>query len=256
MTKEQAKKLVGEQGAQLVEEGMAVGLGTGTTATQFIRALATRNASTELHIRCVASSDASAHFARSLGLNVLTLNELPRLDLYIDGADEVDSNLDLIKGGGGSHLREKILASSSDQFVVLVDSSKMVSTLGKFPLPVEVVKMAYVAVRLRLETLGLNPVLRLATGTAEPLLTDEGNDILDCHCGPIDAPSEIAGEIRSVAGVVEHGLFLNMVSMCLVAGDEGSVALNRSFVPTKNHKSDNSSFSTKPAELKETNEPN
>ena len=135
MAKEQAKKLVGERGAQLVEVGMAVGLGTGTTATEFIRALAVRNANTALHIRCVASSDVSAHLARSLGLHVLTLNELPRLDLYIDGADEVDPNLDLIKGGGGAHLREKIVASSSDQFVVLVDSSKMVATLGKFPLP-------------------------------------------------------------------------------------------------------------------------
>ena len=230
MTKEQAKKLVGERGAQLVEVGMAVGLGTGTTATEFIRALAARNASTTLHIRCVASSDASAHLARSLGLQVLTLNELPRLDLYIDGADEVDPNLYLIKGGGGAHLREKIVASSSDQFVVLVDSSKMVATLGKFPLPVEVVKTAYVAIQLRLEALDLNPVLRLAKGTNEPMLTDESNYILDCHCGPIADPREISAEIRNIVGVVEHGLFLNMVSMCLVAGDDGILELNRSFV--------------------------
>jgi ribose 5-phosphate isomerase A len=228
MTQDDAKRLVGEHGAQLVASNMTVGLGTGTTATQFIRALGARNAQTTLNIRCVASSKASADLARSLGLDVVTLNELPRLDLYIDGADEVDSKLNLIKGGGGAHLREKIVASWSNQFVALVDSSKVVPTLGKFPLPVEVVKMAYVPVQRKLDALGLNPILRLEKGTDEPLHTDENNYILDCHSGSIIDPERVSSEIRNIVGVVEHGLFLNMTSMCLVAGDEGVVQLKRS----------------------------
>jgi ribose 5-phosphate isomerase A len=223
MTRDDAKRLVGEHGAKLVAPDMTVGLGTGTTATQFIRALGARNAQTKLNIRCVASSKASADLACSLGLDVVTLNELPRLDLYIDGADEVDPKLNLIKGGGGAHFREKILASCSDRFVALVDSSKVVATLGKFPLPVEVVKMAYVPVQRKLDALGLNPNLRHEKGTDEPLLTDENNYILDCHCGPIFDLEKISSEIRNIVGVVEHGLFLNMTSMCLVADDAGVI---------------------------------
>jgi ribose 5-phosphate isomerase A len=226
MAQDDAKEQVGKRGAELVEAGMAVGLGTGTTATHFIRALATRNAQMTLNIRCVASSEMSADLARNLGLYVTTLNDLPRLDLYIDGADEVDPKLNLIKGGGGAHLREKIVASSSDQFVVLVDSSKIVPVLGKFPLPVEVVKMAYVPVQRKLDILGLNPILRLEKGTNEPLLTDENNYILDCHCGPILDPEKISSEIRNVVGVVEHGLFLKMASACFVGGDDGVIELN------------------------------
>jgi ribose 5-phosphate isomerase A len=223
MTQDDEKRLVGEHGAKLVAPDMTVGLGTGTTAMQFIRALGARNAQTKLNIRCVASSKASANLARSLGLDVVTLNELPRLDLYIDGADEVDPKLNLIKGGGGAHFREKILASCSDRFVALVDSSKVVATLGKFPLPVEVVKMAYVPVQRKLDALGLNPNLRHEKGTDEPLLTDENNYILDCHCGPIFDLEKVSSEIRNIVGVVEHGLFLNMTSMCLVADDDGVV---------------------------------
>jgi ribose 5-phosphate isomerase A len=216
MTQDDAKRLVGEHGAELVAPDMTVGLGSGTTATQFIRALGARNVQTRLNIRCVASSKTSADLARSLGLDVVTLNGLPRLDLYIDGADEVDSRLHLIKGGGGAHFREKIVASCSDQFVALVDSSKVIATLGKFPLLVEVVKMAYVPVQRKLDALGLNPMLRHEKGTDEPLLTDEDNYILDCHCGPISDLETVSSEIRKIVGVIEHGLFLNMTSVCLV----------------------------------------
>jgi ribose 5-phosphate isomerase A len=152
---------------------------------------------------------------------VTTLEELPELDVYIDGADEVGPGLALIKGGGGALLREKIVASAAKEFIVVVDSTKMVERLGKFPLPVEVVKMALPVVEPRLRALGLNPKLRGAKNGAGPYLTDEKNYILDCACGRIEDPEETAAEIRSIVGVVEHGLFLGMATLALVAGEGG-----------------------------------
>jgi ribose 5-phosphate isomerase A len=154
-------------------------------------------------------------------MDVVTLNELPELDLYIDGADEVAPGLALIKGGGAALLREKIVASAAKKFVVVVDSTKMVEKLGKFPLPVEVIKMALPLVQRRLSDLGLNPTLRQMKDGSGPLLTDENNYILDCACGVIEDPETTAAEIRGIVGVVEHGLFLGMASLALVAGDEG-----------------------------------
>ena len=223
MTQDEAKLLVARRAAELVEDGTVVGLGTGTTATLFIRELAAR----KLRIRCVASSDASHDLALSLGMHVETLAELPELDVYIDGADEVcvaagaHAGLDLIKGGGGALLREKIVASAAKEFIVVADSSKLVKTLGKFPLPVEVIRMALPVVEPRLAALGLNPKLRMAKSGGGPYLTDEGNYILDCACGRIDEPEVVAAEIRGIVGVVEHGLFLGMATMALVAGEDG-----------------------------------
>ena len=200
---------------------MVVGLGTGTTATLFIRELAARG----LKIRCVASSDASHELAESLGMSVATLAELPELDVYIDGADEIARvpglGFALIKGGGGALLREKIVASAAKSFIVVADSTKLVEVLGKFPLPVEVVKMALPLVQPRLAALGLNPKLRQAKSGAGPYLTDEGNYILDCACGRIDDPQKTAAAIRAIVGVVEHGLFLGMATLALVAGENG-----------------------------------
>jgi ribose 5-phosphate isomerase A len=220
MTQDEAKALVGKQAAAWVEDGMAVGLGTGTTSVMFIKALGERVQREGLKIRCVASSDASASLGRSLGMEVVSLPELPELDLYIDGADEVGPGLSLIKGGGGALLREKIVASSAKKFVVVVDSSKIVDVLGKFPLPVEVVKMALPLVLAQLSDLGLNPAQRLHKD-GSVYLTDEDNFIVDCACGTINDPELTAAEIRAIVGVVEHGLFLNMASIALVAGDEG-----------------------------------
>jgi len=224
MTQDEAKRLVAKRAAELVKDGMAVGLGTGTTATLFIRELGER-VRQGLKIRCVASSDASHELGLQLGMDVTTLDELPRLDVYIDGADEVairaGIGLDLIKGGGGALLREKIVASAAREFIVVVDSTKMVERLGRFPLPVEVVKMALPVVGPRLAALGLNPKLRGAKSGEGPYLTDEENYILDCACGRIEEPEEIAAEIRSIVGVVEHGLFLGMATLVLVAGEDG-----------------------------------
>jgi ribose 5-phosphate isomerase A len=220
MTQDEAKRLAAKRAAELVEDGMAVGLGTGTTATLFIRELGKR-VQQGLRIRCVASSDASHKLGLQLGMDVTTLDELPELDVYIDGADEVGPGLALIKGGGGALLREKIVASAAKEFIVVVDSTKIVKHLGRFPLPVEVVKMALPVVGPRLAALGLHPKLRGAKSGAGPYLTDEGNYILDCACGRIEDPEELAAEIRSIVGVVEHGLFLGMATLALVAGEDG-----------------------------------
>jgi ribose 5-phosphate isomerase A len=220
MTQDEAKALVGKRAAELVEPGMAVGLGTGTTSVAFIKALGER-VKAGLKIRCVASSDASHALGLSLGMDVVSLNELPELDVYIDGADEVGPGLALIKGGGGALLREKIVASAAEKFIVVVDQTKIVDFLGKFPLPVEVIKMALPVVEPKLVALGLHPQQRKAKDGSGPYLTDEGNYILDCACGKIVDPQRTAAEIRAVVGVVEHGLFLNMASLALVAGDDG-----------------------------------
>ena len=223
MTQDEAKRLVARRAVEFVKDGMVVGLGTGTTATLFIRELAARCRG--LKIRCVASSDASHELAESLGMSVATLAELPELDVYIDGADEVARvpglGFGLIKGGGGALLREKIVASAAKSFIVVADSTKLVEVLGKFPLPVEVVKMALPVVQPRLAALGLNPKLRQAKSGAGPYLTDEGNYILDCACGRIDDPQKTAAAIRAIVGVVEHGLFLGMATLALVAGENG-----------------------------------
>jgi ribose 5-phosphate isomerase A len=220
MTQDEAKLLVAKRAVEFVEDGMAVGLGTGSTATLFIHELGKR-VQQGLKIRCVASSDASHQLGLSLGMDVMTLDKLPELDVYIDGADEVGPELALIKGGGGALLREKIVASAAKRFIVVVDSTKVVERLGKFPLPVEVVKMALPVVEPKLEGLGLHPKLRQAKSGGGAYLTDEGNYILDCACGVIEDPEVLAAEIRGIVGVVEHGLFLGMASLVLVAGEDG-----------------------------------
>jgi ribose 5-phosphate isomerase A len=158
-------------------------------------------------------------------MSVATLTELPELDVYIDGADEIARvpglGFGLIKGGGGALLREKIVASAAKSFIVVADSTKLVDVLGKFPLPVEVIKMALPVVQPRLAALGLNPKLRQAKSGAGPYITDEGNYILDCACGRIDDPRKTAAAIRAIVGVVEHGLFLGMATLALVAGENG-----------------------------------
>jgi ribose 5-phosphate isomerase A len=223
MTQDEAKRLVAKRAAELVEDGTVVGLGTGTTATLFIRELAAR----KLNIQCVASSDASHDLGLSLGMDVRTLVELPELDLYIDGADEVcvaagvHAGLDLIKGGGGALLREKIVASAAKEFIVVADSTKLVTMLGKFPLPVEIIQMALPLVEPKLAGLGFTPKLRQAKVGSGPYVTDEGNYILDCWSSGIAEPESTAAEIRSIVGVVEHGLFLGMATLALVAGQDG-----------------------------------
>jgi ribose 5-phosphate isomerase A len=225
MTQDDAKKLVARRAAELIQDGMVVGLGTGSTATIFIRELAAR----KLKIRCVASSDASHDLAKSLGMEVASLSVLPELDIYVDGADEVcreHGELDLIKGGGGALFREKIVASAAKEFICVVDSTKVVPVLGRFPLPVEVVKMALPLVMPKLTTLGFTPKLRLKKDSTVPYVTDEGNYIVDCWSNGIAEPESTAAEIRSIVGVVEHGLFLGMATLALVGGEDGVAELH------------------------------
>lgn len=226
MTQDDAKLLAARRAVEFVENGMALGLGSGSTATLFIRELAKRATAEHLELRCIATSDASDQLARELGLTMTTFRDTPVLDLDIDGADEVGPSLALIKGGGGAHLREKVVASASRQFVVVVDSTKRVAQLGRFPLPVEVIQLALPLVERKLTDLGLNPTLRPARTGTGPWITDEGNLILDCHCGAIPEPERTAAEIRSIVGVVEHGLFLHMANLALIAGEDGVAELH------------------------------
>ncbi len=220
MTQDEAKLLVAQRAVQFVQDGMTIGLGTGTTATLFIRELGKRVAAERLRIRAIATSDASDRLARELGIPITTFVDTPVLDLNVDGADEIGPGLALIKGGGGAHLREKIVASAARQFLVVADDTKLVPMLGRFPLPVEVIQLALPLVERRLSALGLNPVLRHHPD-GSLYLTDEHNVILDCHCDSIPDPAQTAAEIRAVIGVVEHGLFLNMATLALIAGDNG-----------------------------------
>lgn len=219
MTQDEAKRRSAQRALEFVKDGMVLGLGTGTTSALFIQALGER-VKQGLRIRGIATSVASRQLAESLSIPITTFEETPELDLAIDGADEVGPSLALIKGGGGALLREKIVASAARKFIVIADSTKLVTTLGHFPLPVEVIQMALPIVAHKLTVLGLNPKLRRQPDRSI-FITDENNVILDCACGSIPNPTKTAADIRAIVGVVEHGLFLNMASLALIAGEDG-----------------------------------
>jgi ribose 5-phosphate isomerase A len=220
MTQDEAKLLAAKRALEFISDGMKVGLGTGSTATLFIRGLG-KAVQGGLRIEAIATSHASSALARELGIPLTNFDDTLELDVNVDGADEVGPGLTLVKGGHGAHLREKIVASAAQRFIVVADETKMVEKLGKNPLPVEVIRLALPLVRRQLQDLGLNPVLRPARDGAGPWITDEGNVILDCHCGVIEEPRKTAAEIRNIVGVVEHGLFLGMATLALVAGENG-----------------------------------
>jgi ribose 5-phosphate isomerase A len=219
MTQDEAKLKAAQRALDFVQDGMSLGLGSGTTSTIFIKQLGER-VKQGLRVQGIATSEASQRLAESLSIPITTFDQCPELDLAIDGADEVGPDLALIKGGGGAMLREKIVAGAARRFIVIADSSKLVDTLGRFPLPVEVIQMALPLVSRKLEALDLNPKLRHHPD-GSLYITDEGNVILDCACGSIPDPAWTASELRSIVGVVEHGLFVNMVSLALIAGDDG-----------------------------------
>ncbi len=221
---DEAKILAARKSLEFVEEGMVVGLGSGTTATHFIQLLGER-VQRGLKIRGIASSRASEDLARSLSIPIIDFEISPVIDVAIDGADEVGPGLALIKGGGGALLREKIVASASKRFIVVADSRKVVTRLGKFPLPIEVIPMAAPLVAKKLLDLGIHPTTRRIT-TGAVFITDEGNVILDCACGLIEDPAALAASIRKIIGVVEHGLFLNMAEMALIANDSAVTELH------------------------------
>ena len=223
---EAQKRAAGEAAVALVEQGMIVGLGTGSTASWFVRALAARGWTG----RCVATSQAIADLARSLGLELAGLDEVESIDLTVDGADEVGPGLSLIKGGGGALLREKLVWQASRRCVVIADQSKSVETLGRFPLPIEVVEFGVQHTVQRicsvLESQGIDalPVLRVQSGA--PVRTDSGNLIYDAPCETIANPGALAGVLKQVTGVVEHGLFLGLANRALVGTDRGVLNLH------------------------------
>ncbi|WP_347266320.1 ribose-5-phosphate isomerase RpiA [Paracoccus sp. (in: a-proteobacteria)] len=224
-----SKDAAARAAALLVRPGMRLGLGTGSTAAIFVRRLAERVRAEGFDLRCAATSKATADLAQSLGLKVEELDDIGWLDLTIDGADEVDPDLNLIKGGGAAHLREKIVATASDRMVVIADQGKLVDRLGQFHLPVEVIRFGaeatQVLIRRALEDLGLDrrPIL-LRKRDGQPVLTDEGNHVLDLALESIPDATALAERLAGIAGVVEHGLFLNICQLAIIGRPDGSVA--------------------------------
>jgi ribose 5-phosphate isomerase A len=212
---ESAKILAAQRSLEFVQDGMVVGLGSGSTATHFIKLLGEK-VKRGLKVRGIPSSKASEDLAKSLSIPIIDFRQCAEIDVAIDGADEIGPHLALIKGGGGALLREKIVASAAQRFIVVADSSKIVRRLGKFPLPVEVIPMAAPLIEKKILALGIRSKVRQAKSGGD-YITDEGNLILDCECGEIPDPDALAASIRAMVGVVEHGLFLNMAEMALVA---------------------------------------
>ncbi len=225
---ERLKRQAAEHAAAMVESGMVVGLGSGSTAVYAVRRIAGRLAEGELtDVLGVPTAVAVAAEAVALGIPLTTLEDHPQIDITIDGADEVDPQLNLIKGGGGALLREKIVAQASRRLIIVVDERKLVQRLGsQAALPVEVLPFGWGSQAAYLESLGAEPVRRtLPDGS--PVTTDQGNWILDCRFGPIQDPQALGTVLKARAGIIEHGLFLGLAAQVIVAGSEGLRQLTR-----------------------------
>ena len=221
MANEGEKEAAGRAAAKLVRDGDIVGLGTGSTAYFAVVALGERVKS-GLKILGIPTSVATADLARQLGIPLTTLDEYPQIDITIDGADEIDPRLNLIKGGGGALLREKVVASVSRKMVVVSDSTKVVPVLGTFPLPVEIIPFARTVTEKKIASLGATTRLRMRPD-GQPFVTDNGNQILDCSFGRIADPPALARELNGMPGVVEHGLFIGLAKLAIV-GEGRAVA--------------------------------
>ena len=224
MSADDQKRISGEAAAELVEPGMVVGLGTGSTAAWFVKALAAR----KLDIRGVPTSEATANLARELGIPLAALDDVKSIDLTVDGADEVGPGLSLIKGGGAALLREKLVWEASKRCVVIADAAKHVKALGKFPLPIEVVRFGHIHTGQRLADIAaefdlLPPRLRMADRGI--VVTDGGNVIYDMPSSVIAEPAALAAALKAVTGVVDHGLFLDLADEALLGTDQGVVKL-------------------------------
>lgn len=220
-----AKEAVGIHAAGLVQDGMNVGLGTGSTTAYAIQELGRRIKEENLSIRGVPTSFAAERLAREVGIPLVTLDEIQQLDLALDGADEVDPHLNLIKGRGGAHTREKIIAAASSRFVALVDASKMVDVLGsKKPVPVEVLPLAVAPVMRTLAALGgASCEIRMGDKKDGPVVTDQGFWIIDAFFGGIAEPQMLDDRIKSIPGVLDHGLFIDRTEMVLIAEEDGTI---------------------------------
>jgi ribose 5-phosphate isomerase A len=231
MTADDWKQQAAERALALVEDGMTVGLGTGSTAARFVDLVGQR-VKAGLRVRCVPTSEATRMQAERLGIPLITLDQQPFVDLTVDGADELDSELRLIKGGGGALLIEKIVATASGRMVVIADASKQVETLGRFPLPVEIVRFGFGATRNMIEVLAADAgcrgeIKQRMRSDGQPFVTDSGNFILDCAFGRIDEPEALDEALKLIPGVVENGLFLGIADAAIVAGPDGVAVLER-----------------------------
>ncbi len=225
---DKAKFLAAKRAVDYVEDGMRLGLGTGSTAAWMVRCLGELVREEGLKVTGVPTSRRTAELARQVGIPLSTLEEAKWLDLTIDGADEYDGNLNLIKGGGGALLQEKIVATASDQMIVIADITKQVETLGAFPLPVEVVpfgwqttKMLIEEALINMDVMGRSSTLRLNVDS--PFLTDEGNYILDLHLRRIGKPSQLSLLLNQIPGVVENGLFIDICDIVVIGHQDGRV---------------------------------
>jgi ribose 5-phosphate isomerase A len=219
MNADDEKQLAAKAAVDLVTDGMVLGLGTGSTAVLAVQLLGQR-VKQGLKIKGVPTSNSTAALAESVGIPIVSLDDYPTLDLDIDGADEVEPSLCLIKGGGGALLREKIVAFASKQVVIIVDEKKVVERLGKFHLPIEIVPFACGLIQQTIKEMCASSVLRKRDGTV--FLTDEKNWILDCDFGLIDNPRALAQQLSAVPGIVEHGLFVDIVERVII-GSGGQV---------------------------------
>lgn len=224
MTADEQKEAVGEAALQYVKDGMKVGLGTGSTAAYFVKAIA-REVKAGKKLTLVSTSVQTTQLAESLGLTIKDINDVGTLDVCVDGADEIGDGLALIKGGGGALLREKLIWEQAKTCVVIADAGKHVATLGKFPLPVEVEPFAYKGTVNRIGDvlqefdIAMMPVMRKRDG--KPFLTDGGNLIFDIACGRIEEPAGLANALKSLTGVVDHGFFLDLAEVALLGTEAG-----------------------------------
>ena len=225
---DKAKFVAAKRAVDYVEDGMKVGLGTGSTAAWMVKCLGEMVREDGLNITGVATSTRTAELAGEVGIKIVTLDEAKWLDLTIDGADEYDANLNLIKGGGGALLQEKIVATASDQMIVIADLSKQVDTLGAFPLPIEVIPFGWQTTKalaeetlVNLDVLGRDSALRM-NGDA-PFITDEGNYILDLHLKRIGNARQLSLVLNQIPGVVENGLFIDICDVVVIGNGDGSV---------------------------------
>ena len=218
-----AKQIAADKAVSFIESGMIVGLGTGTTAYWAIERLGEKIKNKKLNIKAIATSTGSEKQAREVGIPIISFAEINQIDITIDGADEADENLNLIKGGGGALLREKIVASNSKQLIIITDESKLVKHLGKFSLPVEVVVFGWEKVFQKLQTFGCVAKVRMQND--KPFITDNSNYIIDCAFGEIPDPAALHEKLNSIVGVVENGLFINLASKLIAGYNNGEVKI-------------------------------
>lgn len=229
MEREDLKKQAGEEAVRHIEDGMIVGLGTGSTVEYFLRELG-KQVKNGLKIQGIPTSVHTKRIAKEENIPLTTIEEHPKIDVTVDSADEVDSFLNLVKGGGGALVREKIIAFNSKKVIIIIDDSKIVKALGiDFPLPVEIVKFAWTSTKKTLEEFGCEVTLREVM-EGEPFITDNGNYILDCEFEHIEDPEQLHVNLNNIPGVVENGLFIGVVDEVIVGGKQGIMTLDKESV--------------------------